>query len=121
MDQICLVLPIKDGMTDDAREFMRELEQERKSEYDRSERRIGITKEAWYIAAIPTGDALVAYMETEDFPQTFSMFSGSREDFDMWFKRRLAETTGLDMNNPPPGMVLPELQSAYEVERAAVG
>ena len=38
------------GKTDDARDFMRELEDKRKPGYDRSERRIGVTKEVWYLA-----------------------------------------------------------------------
>ena len=45
MNQICLVIPVMPGKSDDARDFMRELEQERKADYDQSERRIGITKE----------------------------------------------------------------------------
>jgi hypothetical protein len=43
MDQICLVVPILPGKTDDARDFMRELEGTRKPDYDQSERRISIT------------------------------------------------------------------------------
>ena len=27
----------------------------------------------------------------------------------MWFKERLDESTGLDLNHPPAGMTLPEL------------
>jgi len=69
MDQICLVFPITPGKTQDARDFMRELEEQRKPDYDRSERRIGITKEAWYLARTPSGDQFVAYMETPDFGQ----------------------------------------------------
>ena len=45
MDQICLVLPILPGKTEEARTFQRELDTDRKADYDRSERRIGITKE----------------------------------------------------------------------------
>ena len=67
MDQICLVVPITDGKTDDARDFMRELEGKRKPDYDRSERRIGVTKEVWYLARTPAGDQFVAYVEAEDF------------------------------------------------------
>ena len=112
MDQICLVIPITAGKTDDAREFMQELEGKRKPDYDRSERRIGITKEAWYLAHTPAGDQFVAYMETEDFGSTLSQFSGSQDEFDLWFKRRLADSTGLDLNIPPSGPV-PELLSSY--------
>src|SRR6266702_8732734 len=78
MDQICLVVPITPGKTQDARDFMRELEEQRKPDYDRSERRIGITKEAWYLVRTPGGDQFVAYMETPDFGQALSLFSGSQ-------------------------------------------
>jgi hypothetical protein len=112
MNQICLVIPITPGKSDDARDFMQELERERKAEYDQSERRIGITKEVWYLARTPGGDQFVAYMETADFGKALSLFSASRDEFDMWFKRRLADSTGLDLNNPP-SMQLPELMSSY--------
>jgi hypothetical protein len=62
MEQICLVLPILEGQTDDARAFIRELEEERKADYARSEERIGITKEVWFLASPPSGDQRVAYM-----------------------------------------------------------
>lgn len=114
MDQICLALPILPDKTDAARDFMRVLEDERKSDYDRSERRIGITKEAWFLAALPSGDHLIAYMESQDFNRALQLFVESQDDFDLWFKSRLAEATGVDLNNPPPDMMLPELLSSYE-------
>jgi hypothetical protein len=112
MDQICLVVPITPGKTDDARDFLRELEEERKPDYAQSEQRIGITKEVWYVAHTPAGDQFVAYMETPDFGRALTLFSGSQDEFDLWFKRRLADSTGLDLNTPPSGP-LPELLSSY--------
>ena len=112
MDQICLVVPVLPGRTADARDFMRELEADRKPDYQRSERRIGIVKEAWYLARTPAGDQLVAYMESPDFAKALSLFSQSRDEFDLWFKRRLADATGLDLNTPPSAP-LPELLSSY--------
>lgn len=114
MDQICLVLPILANKTEDARAFQRELDTTRKGDYDRSERRIGISKEVWYIASVPGGDQLVAYMESDDFPRALQLFVDSRDEFDEWFKRRLAEVTGVDMNDLPPDLKLPELVSRYE-------
>lgn len=111
MDQVCLALPIQTGKSDDARSFMQELES-RKAEYGASEKRIGITKEAWFLAPLPSGDHLVAYMESEDFMKALEMFVSSKDDFDLWFKRRLANSTGLDLNQPPSGP-LPELLSSY--------
>ena len=60
MDQICLVVPVQSGKSDDAREFMDELEQSRMAEYAASEERIGITKEVWFLAGTPGGETLVA-------------------------------------------------------------
>lgn len=114
MDHICLVLPILPGKSEDARAFQRELDTSRKADYDQSERQIGITKEYWFVASVPGGEQLVAYMESENFTQALGMFVASKEDFDMWFKRRLADVTGFDLNNPPPGTQLPELVSSYE-------
>lgn len=118
MQQICLVIPVREGMSDDARAFMRELEEERKDAYDRSERRIGIGKEVWFLAAAPGGDQFVAYMETPDFGHALSLFSQSQDEFDLWFKRRLCDSTGLDLNHPPE-MTLPELLSSYAVSMSA--
>lgn len=114
MDQICLAVPILSGKVDVARDFMRELESERKADYASSEQRIGITKEAWFLAPLPSGDHLIAYMESADFQKALGMFSQSQDEFDLWFKGRLAEATGLDLNNPPPDMQMPELLSTYE-------
>ena len=113
MDQVCLVLPVKQGKSGAARAFMHELETERKGDYAVSERRIGIEKEAWYMASTPVGDQLVAYMETPDFAHALATFSQSRDAFDLWFKELLDESTGLDLNHPPAGMTLPELLSSF--------
>jgi hypothetical protein len=112
MEHICLVVPLQPGRADDAREFMRELEASRKGEYARSEERIGITKEVWFLAAVAGGEAMVAYMETNDFANALQLFSQSQDEFDLWFKRRLADATGVDLNHPPE-MTLPELLSSY--------
>jgi hypothetical protein len=115
MDHVCLVMPILPGKTDDARAFMRELDGPRKGEFDQSERRIGIGKELWYLATLPTGDQLVGYMEAENFGEAVGQFSASQDAFDLWFKKRMADVTGVDLNNIPPGFAPPQLLSHYDV------
>ena len=56
---------------------------------------------------------LVAYMESPDFGAAVQTFVKSQDDFDPWFKRCLAEATGVDLNNPPE-MKPPELLSSYQ-------
>jgi len=115
MDHVCLVMPILPGKTDDARAFMRDLDGPRKSEFDQSERRIGIGKELWYLATLPRGDQLIGYMEAADFNQAVGQFSASQVPFDLWFKQRMADVTGVDLNNIPPGFAPPQLLSHYDV------
>jgi hypothetical protein len=113
MDHVCLVLPILPGRTHDAKTFMRELDGSRRAEYDASERRIGITTELWYVATLPAGEQLVGYMEAADFGAAVAGFSASREPFDAWFKQRMADVTGVDLNNLPADFAPPELLSQY--------
>jgi hypothetical protein len=118
MDQVCLVVPVQPDKSDDARAFMRELEEQRKDAYAQSEQRIGIDKEVWFLARADSGDLLVSYMESPDFANALRLFSASQEEFDLWFKRRLADSTGVDLNNPPE-MTLPELLSSYSSRDSA--
>jgi hypothetical protein len=115
MDPVCLVMPILPGRTDDARAFLRELEGPRKAEFDQSERRIGIGKELWYLATLPGGDQLIGYMEAANFGQAVAQFSASQDPFDLWFKQRMADVSGVDLNHIPEGFAPPELLSHYDV------
>ena len=58
-----------------------------------------------------------AAWEADDFGEALTRFSGSQNDFDLWFKQRLADSTGIDLNSPPE-MTLPELLSSYSSEIA---
>jgi hypothetical protein len=119
MDHICVAFPVLPGKTAEARAFFQELDGPKKSAFDRSERRIGITKELWFVAESPAGDQLLGYMEAADFNSAFGAFVQSRDEFDMWFKSRLAAVTGLDLNNPPADFKPPQLVSHYDVTHMA--
>ena len=114
MDQVCLVLPVRPGKSEAARDFLGDLDRDRRGDYDVSERRIGISKEAWFIAPGSTGQQLVGYMESADFAKALGMFVESKDPFDQWFKERLLDATGFDLNQMPTGP-MPELISSYAV------
>ena len=118
MDHICLVVPVILGKEDDVRAFYEEVEA-RKEEYDESEQRLGITKEVAWLAPVEGGSATVIYIESDDFEQAFSKFVQSQEGFDLWFKQRVLDVSGLDLNNPPE-MALPEVLSVYTSNQTAV-
>lgn len=114
MDHVCLVFPILPGKTADARAFQHDLDTTRKAEYMVSEGRLGIPREYWYIAELPTGDLLIGVFDAPDASATIGQFVQSRDTFDLWFKQRVADVTGVDLNNPPADMKLPELVSTFE-------
>jgi hypothetical protein len=106
-------LPVLAGKTEAAHSFFGELETQRKSTFAASEQRINIAKESWYLQQTPQGDLLLVYIESPDFANALKSFSRSQDEFDKWFKQRIAEVTGVDLNNPPPGPLSEQL-SSYE-------
>jgi hypothetical protein len=120
MQHVCVAFPLLPGKREAAGAFMRQLDAGRRTEYDQSERRIGITKEAWYLAGLPSGDHLIGYMEAADFQSAFGQFSASRHPFDVWFKQQFLEVTGFDFEHPPANMKMPELLSYYQPATATL-
>jgi hypothetical protein len=113
MDRTLFALPLLAGKTEAARAFLRELEGERQAAYAASEARLGLTKEVWALQALPEGGSYVVYFEGADVPGAFRQFAASQDAFDRWFKDRVRETTGADLNTPPPGP-MSEILSVYE-------
>ena len=105
MDQTLFALPIVPGKTEAARAFPQELGGPRRQELAACGRGVGIVKETWAIQQTPQGDLLVAYVAGEDIAQAFTQFAASQNEFDRWFKQRVRETTGADLNVPPPGPI----------------
>ena len=112
-------LPIRAGQSDAARSFLQELEGPRKADYAASEHRLGITKEVWAIQQSPMGDLFVVFFQSPDIPASVTQFVGSRDEFDLWFKRQVNDTTGVDLNTPPSG-ALSDILSVYEASGAAL-
>jgi hypothetical protein len=104
MDQTLFALPILPGKTEAAHAFLRELDG-RKQELAACGQSVGIVREVWAIQQMPQGDLYVAYLTGEDIAQAFTQFAASQTDFDRWFKRQVQETTGADLNTPPPGPI----------------
>ncbi len=116
MEQTCLVIPLGPGNREMARVWLRALSGARATELARSQRRLGIERQAWFTAGEGT-DILIGMIETADFPRAMSLLAISMDPFDLWFKRSIKAITGLDLNEPPardPAAIL----SAYAAESA---
>jgi hypothetical protein len=117
MDRTLFTLPLLAGKTEAARAFLRELEGERKAAYAASEERLGLTTEVWAVQSLPGGDCFVVYFEGADIASAFRQFAASQDAFDRWFKDRVREAAGADLNTPPPGP-MSEILSVYEAASA---
>ena len=101
MEYVLFALPIQPGKDSQARQFLHELEHQRKEQYARSERRLGIPEEVWALQQLPSGLAYVVYFKSGNIGAAFQSFAQSQDEFDRWFKQQVKETTGLDLNEPP--------------------
>jgi hypothetical protein len=115
MERMCLTLPVKSGRREELVEFMHEVDGPRHEELAATERRIGLTREVFFLADGGDHDQLVMYLEGESIGDALGGFIASQEPFDAWFKERFAACTGVDLNDPPP-LEPAELLAAYSVE-----
>lgn len=115
MERMCLTIPVRPGRRDELVEFMREVDGPRHDELGTTERRIGVTREVFFLAAGSDQDLLVMYLEGESLGESLGSFIASREPFDVWFKGRFAICTGVDLNDPPP-LEPAELLAVYAAE-----
>jgi hypothetical protein len=100
--------PVVPGKTDDARKFAEEVNA-RRDEFGESQRRSGNTEEQWSLQETPDGAMVVVHFESSDVEQTFARLAESTDDFDVWFRRRVQEVTGVDLASPlgaPPEIVV---------------
>ena len=105
MEQTLFALPILPDKTQAARAFLQEVGGPRVHELAACGDSVGIGREVWAIQQMPQGDFFVVYMTGEDIGQAFTDLAASETEFDRWLKQQLQETTGADLNTPPPGPI----------------
>jgi hypothetical protein len=103
MASVAVAFPILPGKTEELRRLAIEVKG-RLGEYGESCRRLGETRERWYLQESPEGAMGILYMEAEDPARAFREFAASNDPLDRWVKERIQAITGVDMNQPPPGV-----------------
>ena len=101
--------PVLPGKTDDARKFAEET-MSRRDEFSASQKKSSITKEEWSLQQTPMGDLVVVRFEASDVEKSFARLAESTDAFDVWFKQRVLEVSGVDLgapsDDPPPEVIL---------------
>ncbi len=103
MTAITFAIPILPGKTEAWKQAIIEMLGTRKSEFEESRRRMGLTREVVSLQSGPNGDYVVVCLEGDDPAGVVSRYLGSDEPFDRWFAETvLTGTHGMDGSQEPP-------------------
>jgi hypothetical protein len=108
MASFASAFPILPGKTEQWKHFSREMIGPRRSEFEASLQRQGVTREVIILQQTPQGDQAIIYFEAPDIPRAFEGAARSQEPYDVWLREQLKDTTGVDLSQPLPGP-LPEV------------
>jgi hypothetical protein len=101
--------PVLSGKEDEPRKFAEET-LERREEFEASQRRLGVTKEEWALQQTPMGSMVIVRFESSDVAAAFAGLAESNDAFDVWFRERVLEITGVDLaapsDDPLPEVIL---------------
>ncbi len=97
----CVVFTVLPGRLAAAREFLAQLAAARRGDQQRSEQRVGIAGERWFLAASCDSDLLIGLIEADDLDAAVGLLAVSLEPYDLWFKRSFRDATGVNLNDAP--------------------
>lgn len=97
-----IVFPVLPGKSEALREFAQKLLGERRAEFELSQ--LSVHKESWFIQPTPMGDVCIVHFESDDPAAVFAGLASSQDDFDVWFRSQVLDTTGIDLTQPLPGL-----------------
>jgi len=124
MKKVCWVIPVTPGKTEIARRYCDALETTRRSDYEKSEKDIGIEVEVFFLWHGPNDrDYIVLYMSAPDLTGSLTAWVDHEGEFETLGKSQWALFSDpADWPEPlfasPGEGGLPELLSAYDVTNA---
>ena len=109
MAVFCAAFPVLAGKVNAARQLAAECAGPRREDFAASQKRLGVTREQWFLQHEPDGQRLLVWFEADDLEHVFSSFATSTDPGDVWFKEQIRDITGLDLSAPldapPPEMI----------------
>lgn len=101
MPSQAFALPILPGKLDDWWSFTRTMLDKRRSEYQQSRERLGISREMAWHQRTPAGDLALIFWEGDEPEQILQRIAVSSDPFDIWFREQMLHIHGLDFAQPP--------------------
>jgi hypothetical protein len=101
--------PVLPGKSDDGRKFAQET-MGRAQDFAAAQKRGAITREEWSLQETPMGALVLVRFECDDVEKAFATLAQSTNEFDVWFRGRVLDITGVDLAAPsdaaPPEIIL---------------
>jgi hypothetical protein len=94
--------PVLPGKDDEVRKLAEEV-RGRLEDFNASQARGGTTREEWALQETPMGSLVLVRFEGDDPEKAFATLAESTDDYDVWFKSRVLEISGVDLGAPPDG------------------
>ncbi len=101
MPVIAFSIPILAGKTEAFRSAHRHFVVDRRTEFEASRRRLGITAERGFLQRTPDGDLAIVVFDVIDPARMLVGTASSTEPLDADFRRHLLEVFGLDLTRAP--------------------
>jgi hypothetical protein len=102
MPVIAFSIPILAGKTEAFRAAHRRFVVNRRTEFEASRRRLGVTAERGFLQRTPQGDVAVVVFDVVEPAGMLAATASSAEPLDVDFRLYLLEVFGLDLTQSPP-------------------
>ena len=102
MARLAFTVPCLPGGGDKLREMAAQCRGPRRAEFEDFHRRLGLTREGWYLQQSPQGEVFILTLEGDPMG-AIQKLAASDHPFDQWFKERSREVHGVDFNQPLQG------------------
>jgi hypothetical protein len=102
MAAFAMTLPILPGQAEGIRRMRDEALGPRRSEYEESRRRMGVTKEQAWVQTTPMGQIVIVYWEVDDPQRALRQMAESQDQFDIWFRQFIENVHGVDIAQEQP-------------------
>jgi hypothetical protein len=100
MESLAVAIKILPGKTQDVKNMINILKNEKWSEYLESQKRQGITLEKDFLQTSPEGDLFYKLLGSGRPQKSMRVMMASKEPFDAWLKQQYENFSGIKMDQP---------------------
>lgn len=103
-DYYVLAAPVLPGKLAKWKSMLNEVKGPRKKEYQAARKKMGIKHERVWLQRTPAGDFVLVSFEGKDTSTVMEKFLKSKDPFDKWFAKQIAEIHGIEVSDSPPSI-----------------